>query len=277
MGAFEPPQRLTGRRRRRLSIFNVLSVALIGIALAAAGAVADVFLAPDLLPPEVQARLATATPLGVILPTSVGAASVPTETAAAPSTLTQPVLGATFTPDPGSDADVTPTNTRRPPLTPSITPIIPSRTATPTPTNTPTVTPTEGPTPTVTNTLSPFPFTKSADSPFYLRNFARTGCAYVAGEVLDVNGNQAEPGSYRIHIWDADGRTNGIDVRLDVGSSPAYGQSGWEVFVSNSAAIRIFNVQMESVNGTGISAPYQVQTQADCDQNIVYFIFLQNR
>ncbi|HSH05101.1 MAG TPA: hypothetical protein VLL52_21480, partial [Anaerolineae bacterium] len=135
--------------------------------------------------------------------------------------------------------------------------------------------PTAGPSPTVTNTRSPFPFTKSNDSPLYLQNYANNaGCDWlgIAGEVFDVTGNPVPAGSYRLHVYG-----EGLDERVTVGNAPAYGPSGWEQFVFNAPVVRTYNIQLESANGTAVSQVHQVQTRASCNQNLVYFIFNQNR
>ncbi|MCA9981611.1 MAG: hypothetical protein KDD89_12275 [Anaerolineales bacterium] len=215
----------------------------------------------------------TSTPLPTLAPPTIAAVAViPTFT---PTPTTDP-LQPTFTPRATATRGLlTETPTRAPTLTPSVTPVLPSRTPTPTATNTPTATPTEGPSPTATFTRSPFPFTKSPDSPIYLRNFANTaGCDWlgIAGEVQDTNGNPVPPGQFRVHI-----SGSGIDERRAVGSAPAYGPSGWEQFVFDAPVIRSYNLQLETVSGTAVSQVYQVQTRASCNENLLYFIFQQNR
>ncbi len=208
-------------------------------------------------------------------PTVAALAIVPTVT---PSRTPETALLPTWTPS-GQEPTATPepTGTRRPTPVPSITPTFPpatpTRTPTPTPTNTPTETPI-GPSPTATNTLSPFPFTRSNDSPFYLRNYANAaGCNWlgIAGEVLDLAGNPVPAGSYRVHIWES-----GIDNRVVAGSAPSYGSSGWEQFVLDAPAVRTYNLQLESSAGTPVSQVYQVQTRASCEENLLYFLFVQN-
>ena len=274
MSDFEP--RSNVRRRRGGGLLNVLTAMLIVLAVAAVAILGAVFLRPELLPADLRTALNPTPTETVVLPTRVEAVAVPTVTAAVLARV-EDALRPTFTPNANVLPTAAPTNTRRPTVTPSTTPLLPSRTPTPTSTSTPTETPTPGPSPTATNTRSPFPFTKTADSPFFLRKFTGGGCNYLAGEVLDLDGGQAAPASYRVHAWDADGRAGGVDMRLNIGTAPAYGVSGWELFVSDAAEIRVFNIQLESVNGTAISAPYQVQTSGNCEQNVVYLIFVQNR
>ena len=205
-------------------------------------------------------------------------------TAAAPPTFTPtPIptetpsvdIPPTHTPIPEQDTPTpVPINTLRPTLTPSITPTFPPPTPTKTPTPTPTDTPTPGPTPTATSTRSPFPFTKDVVSPQYLQNYANAaGCNWmgIAGEVFDLEGNPVPHGQYRVHIWES-----GIDQRPTVGDAPAYGPSGYEQFLFDAPRVQDQNVQLETSNGTAVSQVYRVQTRASCNQNLLYFIFLQN-
>ncbi|MBK8988547.1 MAG: hypothetical protein IPM39_21165 [Chloroflexi bacterium] len=213
-----------------------------------------------------QEAAATTTPL----PTVAGLALLPT--------LTPTSLQPTWTPQaPDATATPQPTTTARPTYTPSPVPTFPTRTPTPTQTPTPTNTPTEtppGPSPTASATRSQYLFTRSDNSPFYLQNYANAaGCGWmgVAGEVLDLNRNPVPPGSYQVHVWGS-----GVDVRLQVGSSPAYSPSGWEQFLFDSPVIRDYEVQLESSNGTAVSLAYRVQTRASCNQNLVRIDFVQN-
>ncbi len=209
---------------------------------------------------------------------------------------------ATFTlPPPTNPPDFLPTNTRRPTDIPTITstfpPATPSRTSTAPPTITPTITSTPTSTPTFTpqptssptrvipptsvipaaptNTRSPFPFTKSVDSPIYLRNFANdAGCNWMglAGEVYDREGNPAAVDAYQVHVWES-----GINNRVPVGGATAYGSAGWEQFLFDSPVARNYNVQLETTNGTPVSQVYQIASSANCDGNLIYIIFEQNR
>jgi hypothetical protein len=106
-----------------------------------------------------------------------------------------------------------------------------------------------------------------------LQNFANNaGCNWlgIGGEVLDLNLNPVT-GSYRVHVWD-----NGVDALVTVGSAPAYGPSGWEVFLFDAPRVQDHNVQLETANGTAVSQVYRVQTRASCNQNLVLFTFVQN-
>ena len=111
-------------------------------------------------------------------------------------------------------------------------------------------------------------------SPQYLQNYANNaGCNWlgIAGEVFDVNGNPVPTGQYRVHIWDS-----GVDVRVNVGESLAYGPSGYEQFVFNAPRVQDHSIQLETASGTAISQVYRVQTRASCNQNLLYFVFVQN-
>ena len=127
---------------------------------------------------------------------------------------------------------------------------------------------------TVTNTRSPYPFTKDDVSPQYLQNFANNaGCNWlgIAGEVNDLDGNPVPYGEYRVHIWDS-----GIDSRVVVGDAPAYGPSGYEQYLFDAPRVQEHNLQLESYNGTVVSEVYRVQTRASCNQNLLFFVFVQN-
>jgi hypothetical protein len=253
-------------------IVNILTAAIVFVALIAAIVLAVAFFSPNLAA-SLFPQEATSTPLPTAVPpTAAAVAEVPSNT----PTATEDPLIPTFTPAfTETPVPATATNTRQPTLTPSVTNTFPPPTPTRTPSSTPTPTPSPGPSPTATNTLSPFPFTKSPDSPLYLRNFANTaGCDWlgIAGEVLDTNGNPVTGGQYRVHVWDS-----GVDSRLDTGTAGSYGPSGWEQFVLDAPEIRSYNLQLETTNGTAVSQVYRVQTRASCNENLLYFIFTQNR
>jgi hypothetical protein len=185
------------------------------------------------------------------------------------------VLPPTLTPARAQEATrAAPLNTLAPTLTPSVTPTFPPPTPTRTPTPTPTDTPTPGPSATATATFSPFPFTKDLTSPQYLQNFANSaGCNWmgVAGEVLDLDGNPVGTGQYVVHVWDS-----GIDQRVKVGDAPAYGPSGYEQFIFDAPRVQEHSIQLETSNGTAVSQVYRFQTRASCNQNLIWFIFVQN-
>ncbi|MCA9927503.1 MAG: hypothetical protein KC419_03455, partial [Anaerolineales bacterium] len=59
-------------------------------------------------------------------------------------------------------------------------------------------------------------------------------------------------------------------------SAPIYSSSGWELMLSESPSVREYNVQLESENGTAVSQLYRVQTQSNCDKNLLRIDFIQN-
>jgi hypothetical protein len=185
-----------------------------------------------------------------------------------------PTTTPTYTPTTTPTASATPTHT--PTNTPTATPTRP--TATPTNTSTPnfnfTPTATTIPTAAATNTRSSFIFTLDENTPVYRDNFSNDeGCNWlgVAGEVRDLAGDPVALESYRVHIWE-----NGLDVRVDVGDAPVYNVAGWEQQLFDSPVALEYNVQLETINGTPVSLVYQFQTRANCDENLVYIIFVQN-
>lgn len=266
------------RRQRRgcgTTLINILSLLLVVVILLTVAAVVAVIAVPDLAAPVTQALGIAAAPVeedAEPTPTLVAVAVVPTS-AATPTSFSP--LGPTWTPQrPQSTALPTATNTRRPTAEPSITVTLPPATNTPTITPSPTATNTPGPPPTATVTRAPYPFTSSDTSPMYLQNFANpAGCNWlgIAGEVLDLQGNPVGAGQYRVHVWGS-----GVDERVDVGGAPAYGPSGYERSVHNTPAIRDYNIQLETTNGSPVSEAYPVRTRASCNQNLLIFNFVQN-
>jgi hypothetical protein len=111
-------------------------------------------------------------------------------------------------------------------------------------------------------------------SPRYLQNYANSeGCNWlgIAGEVFDLAGNPVSLNTYQVHIWDG-----GVDERVPVGGALAYGPSGFERFLFDSPRVQDHNIQLETVSGTAVSQVYRVQTRASCNQNLLYFVFVQN-
>ena len=278
---FEQGFRLEGGESRDVGtrLVNVLSVVLgIGIFVIIVVA-AYLILVPDNFAAELFGEKATEPPPTLVaqaVPPTPRPTEEPTEVPADTPTNTRVMdLPPTLTPaDQPEVATRAPVNTVRPSLTPSATPTLPPPTPTKTPTPTPTDTPTPGPSPTATATRSAFPFTKDLVSPQYLQNFANSaGCNWLglAGEVFDVNGNPVSHGSYRVHVWDS-----GVDSRVTVGDSPSYGPSGFEQFLFDAPRVQEHNVQLETANGTAVSQVYRIQTRASCNQNLIYFVFMQN-
>lgn len=267
------------------ALLNVLAAVLMLIALLLVGGICAFLFAPDLLPiddnpladlfePSVEDVDLSQIDPNADLPTMAAVAVLPSAT----PTPEGPVLQPTWTPLPDlPTVTPIPARTLSPTDTPSPIPTFPSKTPTPTHTATATFTPTAtptGPTPTPSATRSPYPFTKTDNSPFYLQNFANSAeCRWlgIAGEVFDLNRNPVPAGSYVVHVWGS-----GIDSRLAVGSAPAYGPSGWEQFVLDSPAVRDYNVQLETPNGTAVSQVYRVQTHGTCNENLLQIDMVQN-
>lgn len=261
-----------------INIFNVLTIFVLGAALLLALLIIMVVAVPSLVPVSVRQMISGPTSTPFAVPTMIQLAELPPELPTLPGGAAAGILP-TWTPVSeildSSGPVLQPTNTRRPTAIPTETSVLPTRTPTPTPTDTPTPTPTEGPSPTPSNTPSPFLFTKDELSPQYLQNYANNaGCNWlgIAGEVLDVFGNPVQPNRYVVHVWDS-----GIDARVPVGGAPTYGPSGWEQFVYDQPIVRSYNIQLESINGTPVSQVYRVNTAASCQQNLLFFTFVQNR
>lgn len=262
----------SGRSGGCALLFNLLTLLIVGLILVVVAGFIVALTSPELVEPLTGGlRLGGGDAPAEPTATLVAAAIVPTSTSTPTPNL---MLAPTWTPGGRQQplADATATNTRRPTSEPTITPTFPPPTATPTPTDTPTATATPGPPPTATQTRSPFPFTSSG--PIYLQNFANAaGCNWmgIGGEVLNLERNPVAAGQYRVHVWEC-----GIDDRVDVGSAPAYGPSGYEQFIFNAPVVRQCRVQLETVNGTPVSEAYQVSTRASCNQNLTLFNFVQN-
>jgi hypothetical protein len=127
--------------------------------------------------------------------------------------------------------------------------------------------------PLVTN-FPPVWFVKDAASPTYLMNYANNaGCNWlgIAGEVFDLQGNPVPVNVYRVHVWES-----GIDQRVAVGGAPVYGPSGYEIFLFDSPRVEDHKLQLETQDGRPVSPIYEDQTRASCNQNLLYFVFIQN-
>jgi hypothetical protein len=74
-----------------------------------------------------------------------------------------------------------------------------------------------------------------------------------------------------VHVWDS-----GIDQRVKAGDAPAYGPSGYEQFIFDAPRVQEHSIQLETSNGTAVSQVYRFQTRASCNQNLIWFIFVQN-
>jgi len=263
---------------RGFSLVGLLTILVVAVAVAVVALLVFILVTPDNFVTDLFGSSENE-PLPTLVPTQPPPPTLaevevipPTEASTGDSAVELPP---THTPVPVQDTPTpVPINTLQPTLTPSVTPTFPPPTPTRTPTPTPTDTPTPGPSATATATFSPFPFTKDLQSPQYLQNFANNaGCNWmgIAGEVFDLEGNPVAPGQYVVHIWDS-----GIDQRAVVGDAPAYGPSGYEQFLFDAPRVQDHSVQLETSNGTAVSQVYRVQTRASCNQNLVWFNFVQN-
>lgn len=120
----------------------------------------------------------------------------------------------------------------------------------------------------------PIWFVKSSGSPVYLQNYANNGgCnwAGIAGEVFDLQEDPVAPGEYRVHAWGS-----GIDERVPVGGAPGYGPSGYEIYLFDSPIMNDYDLQLETADGIAVSTIFGVQTRANCAENLLYFVFLQD-
>lgn len=186
------------------------------------------------------------------------------------------IIVATLTPSPTASrtpaatwtATATPTVTPTPPpsFTPTITPT-PEPTVPPTPTATATSTP--SPTPRVTRSPYPFSYELSYETPYY-------GCAWmgVAGTVIDLDGNSLI--GYPVHVWGG-----GIDVVVNSGDKPLYGDSGWEQFFNSAPqeARGVFRVQIHSrdnPNHPPISPEIVLDFPGYCSKSLAHVVFVQN-
>ena len=271
---------------RGCSVINVLTAAVLGLVVLIVVGLILLVAAPEFVasvagpfgerinPPVPEPQVGAVEPT----PTMAAVAVLPTTTNSGVGVQ----LAATWTPAPEVPTPIaSATNTRRPTVVPSLTPTFPPRTPTPTPTNTPTPTytpsptPTPGPSPTPTNTRSAFLFTKSEESPEYRQNYANTaGCDWlgIAGEVLNVSRDPVPGGQYQVHVWAC-----GVDMRVPAGSAPAYGRSGYEVYLFDEPVVRSCNVQLETTSGSLVSEVYTVRTEDACNANLTLFNFVQNR
>jgi hypothetical protein len=156
---------------------------------------------------------------------------------------------------------------------------------TPTPTETPEgfVEPTQDPstltatitatagttTATVTATRAPFDYILRQDEIVYTSNFANPfGCnwAGVAGTVFDLSGSHKL--DVAIHLVG-----NGLDTKVTSGSTTAYGTSGWEVKIADAPVNLVYQVRLETSDGTALSDFVTVQMIPECNQNLVLIVF----
>jgi hypothetical protein len=158
----------------------------------------------------------------------------------------------------------------------------PSPSAVPGPTSTRQATPTRTPTPQATatgvtplpgatNTIAVFPFTLQNEAVTYSRNENSDGCAWlsIAGQVFDLN----------------QGPVRGLPVQVTgegfqqiefSGNAPAFGPSGYEVFLNTTPVEAEYVVQLLNTTGMPLSEPIVVRTLSACDRNVAIVNFVQN-
>jgi hypothetical protein len=255
------------------SCFNALAVVLVVFSILDLAVVALVFVMPNLVP--VAFRAPTEPVLFTIQPPPTATVTP----SAGPTSLT-PELALTFPPTWTPPGTPTVTNTRPPSETPTETPTEtprPTGTLTPTVTLTPsktqTFTPT-GPTPTPSRTLSPFNYLMQNGHPTYMQNWANTaGCSWlgIAGQVFDLSGRSVQ-GLY-VHL-----EGGGLNVDAPTGAKPAYGPSGYELYLTDHVVntTDIYKVQLRDSAGKALSDWYLVPTFQDCAKNLILVNFEQN-
>lgn len=124
-----------------------------------------------------------------------------------------------------------------------------------------------------TPTRSPYPFTMDDSSPTYTENFANdAGCNWlgVAGQVFDLEGEPVPAGAYMIGVLDP------VVSWTLTGSAPAYGSSGWELYLGDEPTVATYLIQLFTPAGTPVSEAYAFTTMDSCDQNLVLINFVQN-
>ncbi len=196
----------------------------------------------------------------------------------------------------------------KPPDTPRLTTLVPTVTASPTETVTPSPTPTQmivapprlttptPPAPTLTLvgaqvldtsvasvftppapvdpaqvTRAPFPFTLAGEAVTYIPNPSDEGCrwASVAGAVVSSTGEPVAGLAVRVI-------GEGIDEIRFTGTTPAYGGSGYEIFLNGAPLEAQYMVQLLSQTGAPISEAYAISTVASCEANVAVVSFVQN-
>jgi hypothetical protein len=124
-----------------------------------------------------------------------------------------------------------------------------------------------------TPTRSPYPFAMADGSPSYTQNFANNnGCNWlgVAGQVFDLDGDPVPNGAYMIWVPPP------VDYYTLTGLAPAYGPSGWEIYLHNYPLVATYHIQLFTPAGTPVSEDYEFATVDSCDQNLVLINFVQN-
>lgn len=217
-------------------------------------AVTQTVAAPTANPTSTGAAAAEVIATLTLTPTTPPPSQTPTPTDTPEPTETE-APEATETPEPTEEDEPTETATRAA-----------TRAST---TTTPTATLTET---TTAGTSSEYEYILRDDEIEYVSNFANdAGCDWmgVAGQVFNA-ASEPVTGLY-VHVMDGES----FDIRVKSGDTPAYGDSGWEVYLDDHPVERTYTVQLELEDGEQISEAVSVQTTDSCDMNLVLLVFEQ--
>lgn len=119
---------------------------------------------------------------------------------------------------------------------------------------------------------SPYPFALR-DQVIFTTNFANTaGCSWqgIGGQVFDMQGFPLT--QVRVHVFGG-----GVDLYTASGTNTLYGQSGWEVPLSNITNNNTYIVELQTAQGTIISPQIQVTFRNNCAENLALVNFQQTR
>lgn len=269
MAGFDSDFSVAEQPKRGFSIYNILTVLVLILSVLTAAVFALAFAMPGLMPPAFQPQTPTAAATAFPLDEINIAATWVAKTGVPPTWTPSATAPPSSTPTPRSTSTATPTPSMTPTWQPTYTPSV-----TPTPTASPTLTPSPGPSPTPEATHSAYPFTFDNPSPSYTYNFANTaGCGWlgVAGQVSLLDGSYAVDNQFMIQVWDS-----GVNAQTFTGHAPAYGPSGWEVYINDQPRIGTHRIQLFTPNGTPVSEVYEFSTRASCAMNLTLINFVQN-
>ncbi len=151
---------------------------------------------------------------------------------------------------------------------------------TPTPTNTP-VPPTQTPKPfpvVIPTKDSGILFEVQSGMPWYLPH--QSGCRYmyVAGSVLDTDGQPAA--GYSVRLSGVIGDHPELTLQAISGSAREYSTGGFEIQIGELAPVDTQNgvyLQLFQEDGTAASPMISFSTSSSCIQNLIYINFLQVR
>jgi hypothetical protein len=118
---------------------------------------------------------------------------------------------------------------------------------------------------------SAYPFGLTASAVTYIANANGRACewASIAGVVTGKDGSALN--GYRVRVMADD-----FDETVFSGASLTYGAGGFELPLGNAPVQKIYQVQLFSPQGAPLSVPTEVQTQANCDQNVAIANFQEN-